>query len=252
MIKGLRYYNAYLKDKRLFKDAGITDRDVFLASFPKSGNTWLRYILARAMYPESQINQENLQHYFPTVYRNSAQEIRKMSSPRYIKTHSPFFSLYPKSIYIIRDYRQVVVSAWHHAKNKSNFTGTIHEFIDSKLLNVFGPWHWHVTEALNFQESNPDKILVLRYETMLNDSEKCVNDILRFTEIQSIIPTSEIIEKTRFGRLQELEKNGGQNPEQLFFRSGTNNDWEKIADKSLEEKIMDQSVVEVMKRCGYL
>ncbi len=252
MIKGLRYYNAYLKDKRLFKEAGIGDRDVFLASFPKSGNTWLRYILARALYPESQINQENLQHYFPTVYRNSTQEIKKLSSPRYIKTHSAFFSLYPKCIYIIRDYRQVILSAWHHAKNKSNYMGSLDEFVDSKMINAFGPWFWHVTEALNFQESAPEKMLILRYESMLSDPAKSVNEILKFTNLQPIIPVEEIVEKTSFVRLQTMEKQGGQNPEQLFFRSGTNDDWKKTADWVLENKLLDKPTHEVMKRCGYI
>lgn len=252
MIKGLRYYNAYLKDKRLFKEAGINDRDVFLASFPKSGNTWLRYILARALFPESQINQENLQHYFPTVYRNSAQEIKKLNSPRYIKTHSAFFSLYPRCIYMVRDVRAVAVSGWFHAKAKAKYTGSLDEFIEGPLNKTFGPWHWHVREALAHQKEHGERILIVRYEDLHAAPEENIQRILDFARIQSITTVADIAEKTAFGKLQQAERSEGSNPEQLFFRSGTVDDWKNHLTSEMESRLLEPPTRGVMEDCGYL
>lgn len=251
MIKGLRYYNAYLKDKRLFKAAGVSESDVILASFPKSGNTWLRYILARAIYPEGQINQQNLQHYFPTVYKNSAQEIKKLSSPRFIKTHAAFFNLYPRCIYMLRDIRAVAVSGWFHAKVKVNYTGSLEEFITGPLNKTFGPWHWHVSEALDYQQIHPTKILIVRYEELLSNPNQSIQQILDFTGLNPLVSTEEIKNQTSFQKLQQLEKSGGQNPEQLFFRSGNNEDWKQHLSAELESILLDEPTRIAMQRCGY-
>lgn len=252
MNKGLRYYAAYLHDKRLLKAAGVSESDVVLASFPKSGNTWLRYILARALYPEELIAQHNLLQYFPTVYKSTAEEMRKLPSPRFIKTHAAFMQLYPRCIYLVRDYRAVAVSGWFHAKNKAGYTGTLEEFMRGPLNNVFGPWHWHVNEALKRERSHPEKILLLQYETMLSEPEQTIERVLGFANIQPIVPVAEIARKTAFPQLQQLEKSDAHNPEQLFFRSGTRDDWKNHLTPELEAKLIDAPTRTILQRCGYL
>lgn len=256
MIKGIRYYLKYSAHRKIFRRAGINERDVFLASFPKSGNTWLRFILARAIYPEEQINLRNIQDYFPTVHRSTAEEIAKLKSPRYIKTHAPFFSLYPRCVYIYRDYRAVVVSAWFHAKNKTGFKGTLTEFIASPLMNSFGPWHWHVQQALEHQQKYPEKIYLLQYEKLLNNTVQEIEGVLNYCKIKPIITSAEIKENTSFGKLREGEKQTGSRIQdssgQHFFRSGTVDDWKQHLPEEDEAKILDPNARRMMIKLGYL
>lgn len=255
MIQGIRYYKTYFEHRALLRSAEINARDIFLVSFPKSGNTWLRFILARALYPESQMNLRNIQRYFPTMYRTSAEEMRQIKSPRYIKTHAAYFSLYPRSIYIYRDYRAVVVSAWHHAKNKISYSGTLSEFIRGPLLKSFGPWHWHVSSAMNFQKRNPEKMLTLQYETMLAQPENEIERVLRFCKIDPIVSVAELIELTSFGRLQSEEAKSGSrlqdSSSEHFFRKGTADNWKEILSQDDQRFLLNKSVQHVMQQCGY-
>jgi len=256
MIKGIRYYLKYNAHRKLFRAAGVNEKDFFLSSFPKSGNTWLRFILARALYDESVIDQNTLPKYFPTVHRSRAEEIRNLPGPRYIKTHATFFSLYPKTIYLHRDYRAVVVSAFFHAKNITGYNGTLKEFLSSSLLKSFGPWFWHVDSALDWKEMHPEKMLVLSYEKMLSEPVKAITDILDFTGIKPIISAEMIAEKSRFQTLasqeSQLKQKGVSRTNHPFFRAGTADDWKNHLGEDELRLILDRKTTETMKRCGYL
>src|ERR1041385_8741187 len=149
MAKGLRYLVAFEKRKRFLEKAGLAPTDFFLASFPKSGNTWLRQLLAAAFFPGKKFSQANLSSIMPSVYDENF-TLNRLSSPRFIKTHEAFFSIYPKTIYLARDYRDVAVSSFFYLQKKNKAEKTISEFIRSSKLNSFGPWEWHVRTALDF------------------------------------------------------------------------------------------------------
>jgi estrone sulfotransferase len=256
MIKGIRYYLKYAEHKKIYRKAGVSERDVFLASFPKSGNTWLRFILARALYPDSQVNLRNIHDYFPTVHHGSVHEISKAHSPRYIKTHAPFFSLYPRCIYVFRDYRAVVVSAWFHAKNSVGFQGNLMDFVSTPLMNSFGPWHWHLEQAFDHKEKHPGKIHILQYEKILVDTAAEIKSLLEFCGIQPLITPEEIAHATSFGKLREEEANAGSGvkkpSEDFFFRSGKSDGWKEYITEEIESRIMNAATRRMMIRCGYI
>lgn len=255
MIKGIRYYKLYYKHKRLLRAAHVNSRDIFLVSYPKSGNTWLRFILARALYPADQMDLRSIQKYFPTIYRSTPAEMNSLQSPRYIKTHAPFFNLYPRSIYIYRDYRAVVVSAWYHAQNKLAYTGSISEFIRSPLLKTFGPWDWHVSLAQKLKLERPQNILELQYEKMLSQPEIEINRILQFCSIDPIISISEIQKLTAFETLRKGESVSGSRISDAsgnhFFRKGVVDSWKEVLSMEDEQFLLTKSVRTVMKKCGY-
>ena len=99
--------------------------DVFVASFPKSGTTWLQEIVWRVVHretgPESGAGQ-TLEYRFPLLDLPSATQVKlaplhDMESPRLIKTHL-MYHLLPESVhtsgakvlYVSRDPRDVCVS----------------------------------------------------------------------------------------------------------------------------------------------
>jgi hypothetical protein len=257
MIKGIRYYLKLLQHRRILREAKITPEDIFLVSFPKSGNTWMRFILANALYPQEQIDLRRIQSLLPTMHRSSAKEMRTLPSPRYIKTHSAFFSLYPRAVYLCRDYRDVVVSAFFHAKNRGLANGSISDFIRSGLLNSFGPWHWHVSSALEQQEKFPEKVLFLRYEDLRKDPAKKIAEVLEFCRINTSISAGEIAERTSFSKLRSTEEKGGSRSMDasgnFFFRKGESGDWKNHLSAADEEFLLsDPRTRAVMKRLGYL
>ena len=96
--------------KKLFNYLELNENDVFLVSYPRSGNTWVRVILSYILYPERKIESlSELDSLIPDIHR-SIPKLR-YSNPRVIKSHQSYDSrhghqnpnLYKKIIYIVRN-----------------------------------------------------------------------------------------------------------------------------------------------------
>ncbi len=54
----------------LYQIDAILKNDIFIVSFPKSGNTWTRFIIASFFHPLTTINNRSIDELIPDVYRN--------------------------------------------------------------------------------------------------------------------------------------------------------------------------------------
>jgi tetratricopeptide (TPR) repeat protein len=81
--------------------------DIFITSYPKSGNTWLRFLLANLLkQQDEEIDFHTVHNYVPEVGKQE-EIIKTLRRPRVMKSHAPYISEYPKVIYLIRDGRDV-------------------------------------------------------------------------------------------------------------------------------------------------
>src|SRR5207237_6974646 len=87
--------------------------DVFIVSYPKSGNTWTRFLIANLLHPEIQTDFGNINELIPDPEALSKRKMDAMPRPRVIKSHQYFDPRYPNVIYIVRDPRDVAVSQYH-------------------------------------------------------------------------------------------------------------------------------------------
>src|ERR1700679_2893267 len=92
----------------------IFDDDVFLVSFPKSGNTWTRFLVANLVFPEQRADFGNIHDLVPDPGATTKRRLHNMPRPRIIKSHECFDPRYPRVIYIVRDPRDVAVSQYHY------------------------------------------------------------------------------------------------------------------------------------------
>src|SRR6266705_2696851 len=74
--------------KRALPEIRIRSDDVFIVSYPKSGNTWVRFLLAHLLAPEKEISFRNIEDYVPNIYKSS-RTLEQREGRRYIKTHHP-------------------------------------------------------------------------------------------------------------------------------------------------------------------
>src|SRR4051812_9410315 len=69
----------------------ITSDDMFLVSFPRSGNTWTRNLVAHILYPDEHIESFNqLQRFVPDIYGRLPP--RKPDQRLVIKTHESYIT----------------------------------------------------------------------------------------------------------------------------------------------------------------
>ena len=154
----------------------------WLASYPRSGNTYLRTILfncfgikTASIYPNDLGGNKTLENFVGHIEHNQNKTItfQKGSIP-IIKTHK-LNQDENRSIYIIRDGRAASVSLW-------NFYGKKIPIKDIILGNHrFGTWKDHLISWNPLKRPNT---LLIKYEDILCNFEYVLNSIETFLEIK--------------------------------------------------------------------
>lgn len=143
---------------------------IWLASFPRSGSTFIRIVLDEVYGIESS-----------TLHREADYPV----DPDYteypvVKTHLLPDELVPAdasipAVYLVRDGRDCAVSLAHYRKQliaeQSDFEANLLEAIDAAEGSHFGGWSEHVRRWL------PRASLVLRFEDMVADPIACTEQL---------------------------------------------------------------------------
>ena len=269
----------------------------WIASYPKSGNTWLRILLSCYYYTKDGVYDENSlnniqqfpqKKYFKqfnynqnivgdtTKYWLKAQEkINEDKKLRFFKTHNVFglvnnshFTNKENSIgciYIVRDPRNVFTSIKNFYEmdndqalkwmiNQNQYIFDIHNFDKAGYSDFQFISSWDNNyKSWKLQKKIPTKII--RYEDLLNQTFTVFKEVIEFIN-KSINSTEQInkskiknaVNSTLFSKLQSKEKNEGFSEAILskkgdkkipFFFMGPDNDWKKILDKNLKNKIIE-------------
>jgi len=161
--------------------------DVFILSYPKSGNTWTRFLIANLVYPETPADFSNINRLTPDPEALSKRELARMPRPRIIKSHQYFDPRYKRVIYVVRDPRDVVLSQFHfHRKRGLIEDGYPPERFVARFVagetNQYGSWGENVAGWLATRQNRPG-FLLLRYEDMLEDAARELNKVASFLEI---------------------------------------------------------------------
>jgi len=145
---------------------GNDKKIIWLASFPRSGNTMLRTILfhcfglrSASVYANDLEGKKDLEEYVGHIEHGPDGKIHfPAGSLRLVKTHETPSDAAP-AIYVVRDGRKACISMWHFYKKEAS----LESIIAGK--NRFGSWSSHL-EAWHPWD-RPDTLL-LRYEDMVD------------------------------------------------------------------------------------
>lgn len=161
--------------------------DVFLVSYPRSGNTWVRFLLGNLLYEDDPVTFSNIESRIPEIYFNSDRVLRQLPRPRVLKSHECFQPHYPRVIYIVRDPRDVAVSSYHHNVKARNIpdgysiSGFVPRFIAGEFDPKFGSWRDNVLSWTALRKNDP-RFLFIRYEDFKADTTLGLSRIVTFLE----------------------------------------------------------------------
>jgi Sulfotransferase domain len=153
---------------------------VWLASYPRSGNTFLRTILwqcfalrSASIYPSDLGGNRQLEEYVGHIEHGPDRQIRfPEDSIPLMKTHEHAEDTNP-AIYVIRDGRAASVSLWRFYDRSIPLEAVI------EGRHRFGTWSDHVQSWNPWERPNT---LLLRYEDMRNSLVSVLNSISNFLE----------------------------------------------------------------------
>src|ERR1035438_2079637 len=61
--------------------------DIFLVSYPRSGNTWTRFLLGNLINQSDPVRFSNVESRIPEIYFNRDRFLRQLPRPRMLKSH---------------------------------------------------------------------------------------------------------------------------------------------------------------------
>ncbi|MGN6728461.1 MAG: sulfotransferase domain-containing protein [Rhodanobacteraceae bacterium] len=272
---------------------------VWLASYPKSGNTWMRAFLANliadraeplapnglknyaddeaspgrftelAGRPSHELSFEEIAELRPRVHALIAQ---RASGTRLVKSHNmtgssdghPLYNwqVTAGAIYLVRNPLDVAVSMTHH------FGLTVDEAIE-RLANenvatandamfvsqMLGSWSRHVAGWAEVAERLGPKVLVLRYEDLLDKPAKHFAKAAKLLNIHDKARMERAVRHAGFQTLSALEKREGfieaANEQSRFFRAGRANQWREALSREQVARVIGDHR-EQMARFKYL
>lgn len=215
---------------RIFPD------DTFLVSFPRSGNTWLRFLLGELIF-DQEIDFNNMENYIPDIYFSSKAKFNRISRPRYIKSHEPYDYRYPKVIYLVRDPRDVAISYYYWLLKFRKLDIVLTQFIEDFIENrtPFGGWGEHVNSWYQHRSNLTNGIIFIRYEDLLSDTYTTLQKILAFLEVRiPLIKIEKVIAQNTFSQMQAKETRNQNAPifsntrqDVSFIRKGQTRQWDQ-------------------------
>ncbi|NXL47312.1 ST1D1 Sulfotransferase, partial [Podilymbus podiceps] len=250
-LHGIPLYKCFVEGWPQVEAFQARPDDLLIATYPKSGTTWLSEILDM-IYHDGDVEKCRRDAIFNRVpflemkapeMPSGVEQLEKTSSPRLVKTHLPV-QLLPTSfqdkdckvIYMARNPKDVVISYYYFYQMAKIHPdpGTLDEFLESFMAGkvAYGSWYEHVQGW--WEKKQEKRLLYLFYEDMKKDPRQEVQKILQFLGKEATEETvARILYHTSF---QQMRKNPAANYETMpsslmdhslspFLRKGISGDW---------------------------
>ena len=242
--------------------------DVCYVSFPKSGSTWLAYIILLITHngdtPENGTLRSCL-HWVESswTYPRSIIDLDDLPPPRIFKSHMPYHMALGRNpvdnpckyIYIARNPKDVAVSYYFFESHKSwagYYSGPwehwLKMFMEGKVQR--GDWFNHVLSWWN--QRHAKNILFLKYEDLLTNFATELGRIIKFLDYPLTFDMSNrIAHKTSFSAMKDNEFSNMHEINEFkgFFRKGKIGTWKEQFTVSQNEAF-DRLYSERMKDSG--
>jgi Sulfotransferase domain len=214
MIYGIKVVFKYLLGTDIAdRNLAVYPDDTFIVSYPRSGNTWTRFLIANLVFSSEKVTFTNIERLVPDTSSQSNRALKRTPRPRIIKSHTYFDPRYPRVLYIVRDPRDLVLSYYNFSRKYRQvaddypLANYVDDFVDGNLISAdWGTWAENVASWI-YTRKNQSNFLLMRYEDMKIDTEHELRRIAAFLGVE-VTPQrlQKAIEASSAERMREMEK----------------------------------------------
>jgi len=236
--------------------------DTWVVSYPKSGNTWVRFLIANLLDPTNPVTFQNLEWRVHDIYKHDNATLANLPRPRVLKSHEPYDRRYARVVYVVRDPRAILVSLHHHLRR----IGTISDDVPitttaDRFLRGgrWGRWPDHVAAWLDCP-INRESLLTLSYESLSAAPLAQAHRICAFLGIERDEQTvAGCVELSTARRMRDLEskestrwiETASRRTDIPFIRSASPEAWRDELPTDVAERVFTE-FSEAMSRLGYV
>jgi hypothetical protein len=263
MIYGIKFVMNYLLGRDIAgRNLAVFPDDTFIVSYPRSGNTWTRFLIANLLHPEPPVTFSSIEQVIPDTSSLSSKTLKRVPRPRILKSHEYFDPRYQKVIYLVRDPRDVAISLYHFRRKYRTIDDgyPLERYVLERFLpgDMDASWGEHVGSWLGARRSDP-RFLLVRYEDLL---ENPVGQLQRMAHFLGIDASADrlalAVECGAADRLRKLEKiesekwvtTRGKRQDVAFIGSAKSGGWRSnLPDVSVQQ--IEVAWGDLMKSLGY-
>ena len=223
----------------------------WLISYPRSGSTWLRFLIAHVLYPlKKDVSWHDLERIVPDAEQSPDNLEGKVA-----KCHIDYDVRYHRAIYLYRDGRDVALSYFYYLQGdwtlpKFRINCSWPDFFDLFLKGIVadGSWKGHVNLWTNVPHGV--ETLFISYERMLVDGVNALKEVCDFANIPSTPEICErAVERTHFTKIKKKAERDGQHPYTRGLR-GTSGGWKSVFTSEQTKRFWDWAG-DLMTSLGY-
>jgi hypothetical protein len=173
--------------RRYLAEFGESDDDIVVATYSKSGTTWMQMILYQ-LTTDGRMDFDHLFDISPWVYYSALREVAPAHTPqpRIIKSHDRYGRFAGgrrgRFIFVVRDGRDVCLSLFHHRRNFKRYDGSFEQHFDDFVNGTEYNWFDHLRPWLENAARLP--ITYVRFEDLKNDFATTVRRVAEACEIE--------------------------------------------------------------------
>ena len=227
--------------------------EFFIASFPRSGNTWVRFLIANVY--------NNIKKEFPEVdffnIHDIVPELKKFGEvvkpyfsdlPVVIKTHSKFIDSFENTILVLRNPFDTIYSYNNFLNMNRGIKISLPEMVTHEKYGIDA-----IVDHTNSFIRNCDNLLITSYENLVCQPLKELKKICDFLNISvkdEIIKKS--VKKSSFRSMREIELRKGRKfgkKDFLFTRNGKVGEGKK---EIQEDEKLNLFILNVLKKSPIL
>jgi hypothetical protein len=199
------------------KKFGEREDDIYIAGFPRSGNTLLQVMVYHLTH-EGGMQYGHLDEVSPWLRNLAAHRltIPQIGSPRIIKTHDPYSLIPPdrkgKFIFVLRQPADVAVSVYHHWKNYNDPALGFNEVFE-KIMRSEKPTAYFEFNRAWLENKKHLPVLYLHYEEMITDKRTAIKAIGSFLGlVLDDVKIEEVVTLSNFETMKRNENKFGEQP----------------------------------------